>query len=188
LRQTDPDCNRLTNETIRPAPDEFQCQIFWHWRQFEIGEVIVDTFSVPHDAYDPIGFLLRVNGGRIGFLTDLGHATRLVIERVKSANVLLLETNHDMKMLQDDTRRPWSVKQRILSRHGHLSNEAAAEAAVQIVSGELRHLYLGHLSKDCNRPELAHRVVSDRLKKIGAIQVKVESTFQDSVSPTLTLG
>lgn len=181
-------CNRLTNEAIQVQLQmKFDCRIFSTGASFEIGDVIVDTFSVPHDAYDPIGFLLRANGGRIGFLTDLGHATRLVIERVKTANVLLLETNHDMRMLQDDPHRPWSVKQRILSRHGHLSNEAAADAAEQIVSGELRHLYLGHLSKDCNRPELAHRVVSDRLQKIGASHVRVESTSQDKASPILAL-
>ena len=181
-------CNRLTYEAIQAQLQmKFDCRIFSTGATFEIGDVIVDTFSVPHDAYDPIGFLLKVRGGRIGFLTDLGHATRLVIERVKSANVLVLETNHDMKMLQDDLHRPWSVKQRILSRHGHLSNEAAADAAEQIVSNELRHLYLGHLSKDCNDPELAHRVVSDRLQKIGATHVKVESTSQESASPSLML-
>jgi phosphoribosyl 1,2-cyclic phosphodiesterase len=179
-------CNRLTNEAIQcQLQTRFDCQIFSTGASFEIGDVIVDTFSVPHDAYDPIGFLLRINGARLGFLTDLGHATRLVIERVKTANVLLLEANHDMKMLQDDLRRPWSVKQRILSRHGHLSNEAAAEAVEQIVSGELRHLYLGHLSQDCNRSDLAHRVVSERLQKIGATHVRVESTAQDCASPTL---
>jgi phosphoribosyl 1,2-cyclic phosphodiesterase len=181
-------CNRLTNEAIQAQLQmKFDCRIFSTGASFEIGDVAVDTFSVPHDAYDPIGFLLRVAGARIGFLTDLGHATRLVIERVKTANVLVLETNHDMKMLQDDLRRPWSIKQRILSRHGHLSNEAAAAAAEQIVTAELHHLYLGHLSKDCNRPELALRTVSDRLQSIGASHVKVESTSQEVCSPTLTL-
>src|SRR5262249_22722831 len=101
---------------------------------------------------------------------------------------LLLEANHDLKLLQDDTRRPWSIKQRILSRHGHLSNDAAAEVAAQIVSSELRHLYLGHLSSDCNRPELAHRVVSEGLCQRGATHVRVESTAQDVPGPTLVLA
>jgi hypothetical protein len=70
-------------------------------------------------------------------------------------------------MLQDDTRRPWSTKQRILSRHGHLSNDAAAQVAGEIVSAELRHLFLGHLSSDCNRPALAQRVVSETLAHLG---------------------
>ena len=181
-------CNRLTKEAIEAQLEaRFDCRMFATGATFEVGDVSVDTFSVPHDAYDPVGFLLRTVSANIGFLTDLGHATRLVIERVRAANVLLLETNHDLKLLQEDTKRPWSIKQRILSRHGHLSNDAAAEAAEQIVSAELRCLYLGHLSRDCNRPELAHQVVSDRLQKAGATHVRVESTFQDVPCPTLTL-
>jgi phosphoribosyl 1,2-cyclic phosphodiesterase len=108
-----------------------------------------------------------------------------VIERIRHAQVLVLETNHDLKLLQDDRRRPWSVKQRILSRHGHLSNEAAADTAEQLVNSDLRHLYLGHLSRDCNRPELAHRIVSERLQQAGAHHVRVESTFQSQISPTI---
>ncbi len=180
-------CNRLTMEAVQSQlQTKFDCRIFSTGAMFEVGDVTVDTFSVPHDAYDPVGFLLRTGSGNFGFLTDLGHATKLVIERVRAANVLLLETNHDLKLLQEDTQRPWSIKQRILSRHGHLSNVAAAEVAEQIVSDELRHLYLGHLSRDCNRPELAHRAVSERLRQIGADHVRIESTSQDVPCPTLS--
>src|SRR5207247_5871401 len=128
-------CNRLTKEAIQT-----QCRATFDWRlfttgaSFELGDVTVETFPVPHDAQDPVGFLIRTAAGNIGILTDLGHATKLVIERTRAAHVLLLETNHDLKLLQEDTRRPWAVKQRILSRHGHLSNDAAAEAAEQIVA------------------------------------------------------
>ena len=181
-------CNRLTREALEQSlAAKFDARLFATGATFEIGDVTVETFSVPHDAYDPVGFLLRTNGVSIGFLTDLGHATRLVLERVKCAHVLVLETNHDLKMLQDDTRRPWSVKQRILGRHGHLCNDDAAEVAAQIVSADLRHIYLGHLSKDCNRPELALRVVSERLRQVGATHVRVESTSQETASATLTL-
>ena len=181
-------CNRLTQEAAETALEtRLHSRIFQTGASFEVGDVTVDTFSVPHDACDPVGFLLRTPAGNIGFLTDLGHATKLVIQRVRAAHVLVLEANHDLKLLQDDTKRPWSVKQRILSRHGHLSNHAAAEAAEQIVTADLRHLYLGHLSRDCNRPELAHRVVSERLTKVGADHVCVESTSQVVPSPTLTL-
>jgi len=181
-------CNRLTREAVEgQLQARLDCRIFTTGATFEVGDVAVDTFSVPHDAYDPVAFLLRTGAGNIGILTDLGHATKLVIERVRRANVLLLETNHDLKLLQEDTRRPWSIKQRILSRHGHLSNAAAAEAAEQIVSAELRHLYLGHLSRDCNRPELAHQIVSERLQKIGASHVTIESTSQGAPCPSLDL-
>ena len=101
------------------------------------------------------------------------------VERVRPANVLVLETNHDVKLLQEDTKRPWSIKQRILSRHGHLSNEAAAEVVEQVVSANLRRVYLGHLSRDCNRPELAHAVISRRLQRVGAVHVGVETAAQD---------
>ncbi len=131
-----------------------------------------------------MGFLLRTVAGNIGFLTDLGHTNRLVIERVRAANVLVLESNHDVKMLQDCPRRPWSLKQRILGRHGHLSNEAAADAAEQIMSAELRHLYLGHLSQECNRPDIALEVMHHRLQKIGAQHVRVEMTSQGTPCPT----
>ena len=181
-------CNRLTKEAMEAQLQaRFDCRLFTTGDSFELNDLTVDTFSVPHDAYDPVNFLLRTPAGNIGFLTDLGHATKLVIERIRQANVLLLEANHDLKMLQDDTRRPWSIKQRILSRHGHLSNAAAADVAEQIVSANLRHLYLGHLSRDCNRPELAHQVIRQRLDKIGAHHVFVESTSQTVPSPTLML-
>lgn len=181
-------CNRLTKEAIeQQLGASVACNIFSTGGSFDVGDVRVDTFSVPHDAYDPVGFLLHTGAGRIGFLTDLGHATKLVIERVRSANVLVLEANHDLKLLQDDTRRPWSIKQRILSRHGHLSNAAAADVAEQVVSADLRHMFLGHLSGDCNRPELAHGTVSERLARVGATHVSVVTARQDTPCATLTL-
>jgi phosphoribosyl 1,2-cyclic phosphodiesterase len=181
-------CNRLTKEAVEMQFEtKFDFRIFSTGASFELGEIGVETFSVPHDAYDPVGFMLRANGSQIGFLTDLGHATKLVIERVRRSNVLVLETNHDMKLLQDDVKRPWSVKQRIMSRHGHLCNEAAANVLAELVTADLRRVYLGHLSRDCNKPELAHRVVNQRLAAVGATHVAVNSTAQDERCSTLTL-
>jgi len=181
-------CNRPTAEALQTQfQTRLDFRLFSTGATFELGDIIVETFTVPHDAQDPVGFLLHTSGGKIGFLTDLGHATRLVIERVRTANVLLLETNHDVKLLQECPHRPWSLKQRILSRHGHLSNAAAADAAEQMMSSELRHLYLGHLSSECNKPELARAVMQDRLGKIGAAHVNLHTTSQSHVSPTLAL-
>lgn len=181
--------NRLTRDAL-----EFQFQarvpggVFETGSSFEIGDVRVDTFSVPHDAQDPVGFLVRTPGGAVGVLTDLGHATRLVVDRAREANVLVLEANHDVKLLQADLRRPWSLKQRILGRHGHLSNTAAAEALRDIVSERLQHLFLGHLSRDCNRPELAFDTVAESLRGIGASHVRLQVCSQDVPCPTLDLG
>ena len=175
-------CNRATQEAfeISDCRPTAQLQPVCNTgASFEIGDLIVDTFTIPHDAQDPVGFLLRTAAGNIGFVTDLGHMTKLVLERIRAANVLVLESNHDVKMLQDCPRRPWSLKQRILGRHGHLSNEAAAEAAAQIMSADLRHLYLAHLSRECNKPELAHRVMAEQLHHIGATHVQLQLAAQD---------
>ena len=181
--------NRLTCEAIqRQFPDtKFRFQVFETGTHFPIGDIHIQTFSVPHDAMDPVGFLLETNGGNIGFLTDLGHVTKLILERVRPSNLLILEANHDLKLLQEDMRRPWSTKQRILSRHGHLSNEAAANAALQLVSDQLRRIYLGHLSRDCNKPELAYKAVHTALESAGVKHVAVENTSQERPSPTVTL-
>jgi len=181
-------CNRATGEEIqRLLKVRLDCRLFSTGASFEVGDILVDTFAVPHDAQDPVGYLLRTSSGNIGFATDLGHVTQLVIERTRAANVLVLEANHDVKMLQDCVRRPWSLKQRILGRHGHLSNEAAADATSNIMSAGLRHLYLGHLSRECNRPELAFQVVQERLQRLGATHVRLELTAQHVPCPTLTL-
>jgi phosphoribosyl 1,2-cyclic phosphodiesterase len=128
----------------------------------------VQTFPVPHDAVDPVGFVLRHDAAALGFCTDLGFATKLVFERLRAVRTVVIETNHDEKMLQADTRRPWPVKQRIMSRHGHLSNAAAAEVLVELLESGLRRAVLGHLSRDCNRPDLALETVRTRLRGAGA--------------------
>lgn len=181
-------CNRLTKEAIEAQfQKRFDFRLFSTGAEFELGDVQVDTFSVPHDAYDPVGFLVHTTGGNVGVLTDLGHATKLVLERTRAANVLVLEANHDVQMLHADTRRPWSTKQRILSRHGHLSNDAAAQVAEQLVSDRLRHLFLVHLSGDCNRPDLACDTVGGLLRRMGASHVRLESAAQHVPCPTLHL-
>jgi phosphoribosyl 1,2-cyclic phosphodiesterase len=183
-------CNRLTYDAI--LYQQPRCRLPFHLFEtgasFTVGDVEVESFSVPHDAQDPVGFLLRTAGGNVGFLTDLGHVTRLVRERVRPAHALVLEANHDLQLLQEDPKRPWSVKQRILSRHGHLSNEAAAEALSEVMSETLRHLFLGHLSQDCNRPELAHACVARQLETLGATHVTLEVASQGAPCRTLLLG
>ena len=154
---------------------------------FEVGDVAIETFSLPHDAQDTVGYVLRTAAGNIGFATDLGHVTRLVLDRIRAANVLVLESNHDVKMLQDCPRRSWALKQRILGRHGHLSNATAAETIAQIMSADLKHLYLAHLSRECNKPELAQHVMAEQLHHIGATHVQLQLAAQDVPCATLAL-
>jgi phosphoribosyl 1,2-cyclic phosphodiesterase len=162
-------CNPLTAEAIRKSGGTSAKD----WRLFATGsglsikDVEVQTFPVPHDAVDPVGFVLHSGGAALGFLTDLGHATKLVHERVRGVRTLVIETNHDEHMLQNDTRRPWSVKQRIMSRHGHLSNAAAANVLADLLGHGLERAILGHLSRDCNTPDIAIETVRSRLTAAG---------------------
>jgi len=182
-------CNRATMEEIllvNPGA-QWDFRLFVAGGGFDVGDFSVESFSIPHDAQDPVGFVLRTNGCSIGFATDLGHVTRLVLERLQHTNALVLESNHDVRLLQDCPKRPWSLKQRILSRHGHLSNEAAADCIAEIMTGDLRHLCLGHLSRDCNRPELAQRVMAQRLQTLHAQHVHLQVASQNVPCPTLQL-
>ncbi len=161
---------------------------FRNWRffasgtEFSIGALTIEAFSVPHDAADPVGFLVRNASATFGLLTDLGHATQLVIERMREADALFIETNYDDDLLQRDTKRPWSVKQRISSRHGHLSNRAAADVVGELAEGRLSRVLLGHLSRDCNAEALAVGAITERIVRAGR-ETPVYCAAQDVVSP-----
>jgi phosphoribosyl 1,2-cyclic phosphodiesterase len=179
-------CNRLTAECLHPQMPEFSAfRLFESGATIDFGDLRINSFSVPHDAYDPVGFMFYHALGNIGFLTDLGYATRLVIERVRAARALVLEANHDLHLLQEDVRRPWAVKQRILSRHGHLSNDAAAAVAAEVVTDGMEDLYLGHLSSDCNSPEHARAAVGHKLAERGRASVRLHDTAPDRSCATL---
>ena len=137
--------NGLTAEALRRASKETKAdwRVFTTGADFEIKDIAVQNFSVPHDAMDPVGFMLHHGGESLGFLTDLGFATKLACERVRQAHTLFIEANHDEKLLQLDTRRPWATKQRIMSRHGHLSNAAAGNVLAEMLGANLRRAVLG---------------------------------------------
>lgn len=184
--------NRLTAEAVQDelaaAPNlRIPWRIFTTGQPFEIGDLLIESFSIPHDAADPVGFTIRHRHLAIGIVTDLGHATKLVLERLRHLDLLILESNHDLKLLQDDPVRPWATKQRIMSRHGHLNNDAAAAVAAEIVTDRLRHLFLAHLSQDCNRPEIACRVVGQTLQHLGADHVQLATAHQDHPTATIRL-
>lgn len=180
--------NRLTAEAVNAEADaRIPWRLFANGSSFTIGDLGFEPFSIPHDAQDPVAFTVRHNSHALGIVTDLGHATKLVLERVRQLDLLILESNHDVKMLQDDTIRPWATKQRIMSRHGHLNNEAAAAVAGEVVSDRLRYLFLAHLSRDCNKPEIAQDVVGKKLRQLGATHVQLSAASQDQPTATISL-
>ncbi len=185
-------CNPLTAETLRREGSCLGQHRNWHLfqtgRDFEIKDVAIQTFAVPHDAVDPVGYMFHHGAAALGYLTDLGFATKLVHERVRAATTLLIETNHDTNLLNADTKRPWSVKQRITSRHGHLSNEAAADVIGLLLAkgAKLRRTVLGHLSRDCNHPDLAISAVRTR-GGAGAAGLEIIAAPQGEITARMVI-
>ncbi len=141
--------------TWLPAVEYFQAG-----ESFEIGDIHVSPFTIPHDAADPCGFVFRAEGVRMALATDLGYIPPNVKAQLRGVDLLLLESNHDLEMLRDGPY-PWSVKQRVLSRVGHLSNEAAAGFLEDDYDGQAAYVILAHLSESNNLPDLA-RVAAER--------------------------
>jgi phosphoribosyl 1,2-cyclic phosphodiesterase len=135
-------------------------QYFQAGKPLQIGDISVSPFTIPHDAADPVGFVFQAEGVRMAFATDLGYIPPNVKAQLKSVDLLYLESNHDLEMLRDGPY-PWSVKQRVLSRVGHLSNEACATYLETEYDGQAAYVVLGHLSESNNLPELA-RISAER--------------------------
>jgi len=127
-----------------------------------VGDVEVEAFPVTHDAVAPVGFVLSAGGIRVGIATDLGVVTRLVLDRLQRCQVLVLETNHDEQMLHDGPY-PWHLKQRVRGRHGHLSNNQAAELLQELLWPELKAIFMAHMSETNNTEELARESILDAL-------------------------
>ena len=184
-------CNPLTGEALRSSGLSERCR---NWRlfatgaEFSICDIMVQTFPVPHDAVDPLGFVFHAGSGSLGFITDLGYVTKLIVERLRKVQTLVVETNHDEKLLQNDTHRPWPVKQRIQSRHGHLSNTAAAGVIEELLPGKIERVVLGHLSRDCNTPALALNTVNAALEKSGKTDMEIYCATQFEISPRFRIG
>ena len=183
-------CNSLTAEAIRSGTlsDHRNWRLFRTGSGFSICDIGIETFPVPHDAVDPVGYVFHSGSSALGFITDLGYATKVVVERLREVHTLVIETNHDEKLLQNDPYRPWPVKQRIQSRHGHLSNDAAASVVEQLLAGKLDRLVLGHLSRDCNTPDLASGTMRTMLAQRGRSEVEVHCAAQSQVSSRFRIG
>lgn len=132
-----------------------------------IGGLSVEAYTTPHDAAEPVAFVVGYGNRKLGHATDLGSITPLVREQLKNADALLLEANHDVEML-DAGAYPWPLKKRIKSDLGHLSNEACAELLSAVDHGGLQTVVLMHLSESNNNPEIAELTVRQRLRRSAA--------------------
>jgi phosphoribosyl 1,2-cyclic phosphodiesterase len=162
-------------------------EIFEPGRAFCVGDLEVMPFTIPHDAADPVGFRFAAEGLGVAYATDLGFITPNVRDQLRRCDGLVLESNHDLEMLRTGPY-PWAVKQRVLSRVGHLSNDALAEFLTSDYDGTAAFLVLAHLSEQNNHPDLA-RVAAERALGVrqGLWGNRLELASQNEPLATLTL-
>lgn len=153
-----------------PAIDWGECQPrlekFQAGASFPIGDIEVQSFSIPHDAIDPVGFCFAAEGVRIGVATDLGYIPESIKFHLRRTDLLLLESNHDLDMLKVGPY-PWAVKQRVMSRVGHLSNLVMSDFLLGDLDSSTAHLVLGHISEQNNHPEIVRMVAAEALGRRG---------------------
>ena len=137
-------------------------EFFSPGHRFQVGDIQVEPFTIPHDSADPVGFTFRSEGVKVAIVTDLGYVPASVADQVRGCDVLMVESNHDLDMLRFGPY-PWQVKQRVMSRVGHLSNDALADFLVNDYDGNAAFLVLAHLSEQNNHPEIARRAAERAL-------------------------
>lgn len=150
----------FTAPTIAWGETEPDVRRFQAGERLSIGCVEVDSFTIPHDAIDPVGFLVKASGVRVGVVTDLGYMPDSIRMHLRGADCLVLESNHDIEMLKVGPY-PWSVKQRVMGRRGHLSNDVVCSFIREDLDSTLHRLVLGHISEQNNHPEIV-RMMADQ--------------------------
>ena len=160
-------------------------------QRFIVGDIEVSPFSIPHDAADPLGFTFRANGTKVAIVTDLGYLPELVKHHLRDSDCLMLESNHDLEMLKVGPY-PWHVKQRVMSRTGHLSNHSVSEflADAEGFDAHARYVVLAHLSENNNNPDVARISAEEALSRRpgdAAFSGELIVASQDTPLPTLDL-
>ncbi|MDO4547588.1 MAG: MBL fold metallo-hydrolase [Clostridia bacterium] len=151
-------------------------------RDFYVGDMAITPFSIPHDASQPVGYTVSVRGVKFAVATDIGHMTGDIINCLDGSHAIVLESNHDVEMLKAG-RYPYELKRRILGHKGHLSNDAAAQAAVELAARGVRHIILGHLSAENNHPSLAIQTVKAAVENAGlAGNTAIDIAGRDGIS------
>ncbi len=155
--------------------------------RFQVGDIEVKPFTIPHDAADPVGFTFRVEGTKVSVATDLGYLPANVRDHLRGSDVLVMESNHDVEMLRGGSY-PWAVKQRVASNVGHLSNEKLADFFINDYDNSAAFVVLAHLSEQNNHPEIARREAEKALAERGGLfQNRVLVAMQGEVLAPIQL-
>ncbi len=157
---------RLTAPALEWDNATPRLELFQAGTSFTVGDIEIDSFTIPHDAIDPVGFCFRARGIKFGLVTDLGYIPESIKFHLRGSHVLMLESNHDLDMLKVGPY-PWAVKQRVMSRNGHLSNEVVGDYVGHEFDSSTATLILGHLSEHNNHPEIVRIVAQQALDRRG---------------------
>lgn len=161
-------------------------KVFSPGTQFQIDNFTVDPFSIPHDAVETVGFRITSEGKSLSMASDIGYISKLAEQRLRDSNILILESNYDIKMLMD-SNRSLSLKKRISGRRGHLDNADAARAVEKLITDNTSHLCMVHLSRDCNHPELVSNLLKQSLAKIKRNDILVNIAEQNKSLKTFSV-
>ncbi|HEX8816471.1 MAG TPA: MBL fold metallo-hydrolase [Terriglobales bacterium] len=159
---------RAVRDATGEKPDMPRLELFSSGHRFHVGDIEITPFTIPHDAADPVGFTFRAEGIRIAVATDLGYIPASICDHLRGCDVLVIESNHDIEMLRVGPY-PWSVKQRVMSRVGHLSNTALARFLAEDYDGGAAYIVLAHLSEKNNHPEVARKEAETALVGRGSL-------------------
>lgn len=169
----------------RPHLEKFER--FESGHRFLVGDIEVQPFTIPHDAADPVGFTFRVEGTKVSVATDLGYLPANVRDHLRGSDILVMESNHDVEMLRGGSY-PWSVKQRVASNLGHLSNTKLADFFTGDYDNSAAFVVLAHLSEENNHPEIARREAEQALAERGRLfQSQVMVAMQGEILPPIQL-
>ena len=163
-----------TKETIKAIKNDMTLGSYSHElfreitpdKEFSVGDISIDPFHIYHDAADPVGFRFSCEGRTAAVATDMGHYDDYIVDRLSGIQALLVEANHDVRMLESGSY-PYYLKRRILSDYGHLSNENCGRLISRILNDDTVHIFLGHLSKENNYPDLAFEAVKCEILQSG---------------------
>lgn len=162
----------LTNDALDWNSVKPQLEYFEAGRRLTIGDIEIDSFTVPHDAVDPVAFCFRAQGVKVGLVTDLGYMPESVRRHISGCDLLMIESNHDLDMLKVGPH-PWFVKQRVMSRVGHLSNQAVSDFLSTDFDRSTRTLILSHLSDANNHPAIARLFAQSALEQACARDTRI---------------
>lgn len=180
-------CTHYTGIELREKAPEAAFRFFEPGQTFSLGDLRITPFEVSHDAVDPVGFRFDCGEDGLGWLTDTGYIPRHIPRYLSGVRALFLESNYNPRLLAEDPRRPRSLKQRIASAQGHLSNEQACELIESIDSSRLEKLVLAHLSRDCNSPDLAFAAMRQTLDRLHR-NTALFCALPDEPLPTLDVS